>query len=173
MISGHPFEEPFLTYHVQRAKAGDYNSARWLRYNARKAQTAGIPVDPYVNLLIVLMRSGGGPRAWARKQRPKRKGQRGAGLGDHNQLLFAREVWKRIHLSGLTVENAVDKVRKCFDLESPYGVRNAYYRFARASNAPDRRVFLVELKRNFLDQHNQLRRLAQRLNSILNKLSSF
>ena len=144
--SGDPFKEPFIAYHLQRAKAGDYDSARWLRDNAKKALAAGTPVDPHIQFAAEQMRKGGLRKSLQQKKR----GDRGKGLGDHNQMLSAREMWKQINLARLPIREAARIVSVCFS-QSASSVINAYYRFAKTKDAEERRAFLVELSRDYQD----------------------
>lgn len=146
-------EHTLTTYHIRRAEAGDHDSARWLRDNIWRADRDGRPVDPYVRLLVRRMRKGG----LRKSRRVKKRGQRGPGLGEHRQLLLAREVWKHRHLAGCTPVGAADKVAIAF--QAAYeSARNAYYRFQRGAN---RRVLCIELARDFADDQEGWRALAR------------
>ena len=116
VTTGDAFEDPFITYHLQRAEAGDYDSARWLRDNVQKARKAGNDVDPYLLLCVKQMQKGG----LRRSRRIKEHGKRGKGLGDHHQLLYAREMWKQIKLAGLTIREAAKRLRARAKINSQF-----------------------------------------------------
>ena len=143
---GHLFEEPFITYHLERAHAGDYDSARWLRDNLKNRLAAGTPVDLHVMFAVSQMRKGG----LRRSRQKKGRGKRGKTVGDHHQLLFAREMWKQINLARLTIRGAAQHLSKPL-LRSQSSVINAYYRFTKTKEATERRAFRVELSRDYLD----------------------
>ena len=142
---GHIFQEPFITYHLLRAEDGAYESARWLRDGVRNALKAGVPVDPHVLLAVKLLQKGG----LRRSRQVKGRGKRGKALGDHNQLLYAREMWKQIKLAGYTFRDAATEVAKNVKRDKS-SVINAYYRFAK-TNAAEYKVFIIELKRDYFD----------------------
>lgn len=155
-ISGHTFDEPYITYHRLRAEAGDYDSARWLRDNVRAALKAGHHIHPYLLYLVEQMRKGG-LREWVRSKGHKGHGKRGAGLGDSNQLTLAVETWKQIKLARRTVRKAADYAANRLNLTSSSAI-NAYYRFA--NSEVERRVFFYELSRDYIDSPDAWRNLA-------------
>ena len=143
-----------VTYHVQRAKAGTYDSARWLNDNLRAADSDGRPVDPVVRLLVPQMQKGG----LRKSRRMRERGKRGHGrLGDL-QLFLAREMWKQHKLAACSIVRAADKVAATAHRSCSY-VRNAYYRFQRGA---ERRLLYYELTRDFIDDPQGWRALARR-----------
>jgi hypothetical protein len=143
--AGHPFGEPFITYHVQRARGGDYDSARWLRDNIRAADKDGRPVDPAIRFLVDKWRTGGLRKA----MRLKERGKRGAALGDHRQLLLAREMWKQVDLARVPITKAAADIARRYTYSYSKATA-AYYRFTRQSQA-DRRALCFELSRHIVD----------------------
>lgn len=138
--SEHPFVEPFIALHLQRAEAGNYESARWLRDNVQRSARERIAPEPHVSLWVKQMRKGDLRRSLQRKGL---RGARGPALGDHRQLLLAREMWKQIHLAGRTTDAAAEAVGK-----GRSSALAAYYRFMKP---PERRVLDFELARDCRD----------------------
>ncbi len=68
-------------------------------------------------------------------------------------------MWKLINLAGFTQRQAADRVARRIH-RSPSAARGAYYRFTKIRNAADRRTFLVELKRDYLDNPTHWDELA-------------
>lgn len=151
-----PFGPPYIGWHLQEAENGNHESARWLKDNVRAAERSGIEVDPYALWAVtdgfVRQMIKGGLRNNARRK--GQVGKRGKSeFGDHNQLLFAREMWKYLHLvAGATNRKAqlhVCRTVRSSPLPSKRAARNAYYRFTKG---PERRVLLAELSRDYVDQ---------------------
>lgn len=162
-----PFEEPFIAYHLNEALEGNYESARWLRDNARRAMNAGRSIDPILRLELHRMRKGGLRKAVRRKPR----GKRGKARGDQNQLLLAREMWKLRRLAGFTMRQAADRVAGVFHRSSSSAI-SGYYRFT--CRPDDRRDLLIELKCDYLacpESWAALARTSRRLNAALRRIA--
>ena len=155
-----------VTYHRERAEAGNHYSARWLRDNIRSADRDGRSVDPYVRFAVEQMRKG----ALRKSRRMKGRGKRGASLGNHNQLLLAREMWKQRYLRKYLVSRAAMEVVRAFPKVANDSAINAYYRGQRNAK---RRTLYFELVRDFNDDRDGWRTLArsdERLESALRAL---
>jgi hypothetical protein len=161
---------PVLTYHVQRAKTGNYASARWLRDNISAADRNKRPVSLYVRLLVDTWRQAEGGLRRAIQKKGQR-GKRGAGRGLYHQLHLAREVWKRRELAGNKgdkLDFAIDKVAANFHV--PHNTaRDAYYDFQRGACA---RTLYYELARDFADNPVGWRSLARTDGRLLAALQS-
>ena len=136
-----PFEGDFITLHLQRAEAGNVESARWLicglrtlresqkaLYKSAKAiDKPSYCLDVLTEIRIDRLNKGGVRQAMSIK-RELQRGQRGEAGGGHNQLRLAVAMWKQINLVGLTVRDAARFVSNEF-FRSDDAARNAYYRF--------------------------------------------
>lgn len=148
------------------------NKAPYLVGYVRMALKIGHHVDPLLLHFVKLLHPGGLRRALQKKGA---RGERGLGLGDHYQLLLAREMWKQINLTGLSERRAAESVaRRVY--RSASAARNAYYRFTKTNKAADRRMLVIELKRDYLDNRAHWTELASdplAVDVALTKLPSF
>lgn len=145
----HPFEAPYIHYHLAEAEDGSQESTEWLLDNLRRvlgdkarylveakcyADDAGCCIDEFDCWRIEQLRVGGSRRA---RQKRGQQGQRGPGFGEHVQLRMAAEMWKEHHLLNRPLREAADHVNDMFTQNNPQVRRtrsspiNAYYRFTK------------------------------------------
>jgi hypothetical protein len=172
--TGRTFDGAFISLHLQDAEKGDYESACWLRDNVNEALKKGNYVDPYLAFFIQDMVKGGLLKN-CRKLSKKNTGERSATLGEHNQLLIAREMWKYLNLvDGSTNRQAQENVceTRCVSpIPSLDMARNSYYRF---EAGPERHILLIELTRDYSDNADSWYRLCpdqKRIEAILKTIS--
>lgn len=144
---GHPFEEPFISMHLEDAENGDFEARQWLKSNVKEALKEGRPVDPHVRLSLEEMKKGG----LRKSAQIKGRGKRGAALGEHNQLRQAAEMFKHIRISGCTVRQAEQNVASRLNC-SESSARNAYYNHT--GNAQNEKDLFVQLAMDCIDNPN-------------------
>ncbi|GEM_PF-4743942 len=159
-----PFEPPFINWHLNEAENGNHESARWLKVNVRAAMRAGAAIDAYALFAVEKgfvkeMTKGGLRNNGMRKGQIGKRGK--SELGDHNQLLFAREMWKHLNLmlnsTNIKAQDYVCRMVKSRPQLTPTAAKNAYYRFTKGS---DRLILMAELSRDYLSHPETWRKLC-------------
>jgi len=145
--AGHPFEEPFITMHLEDAQNGNFEARQWLKRNVKKALKEGLPVDPHVLFYLKEMTKGG----LRKSAQIKGRGKRGVALGEHNQLRQAAEMFKQIKISGSTVLQAAQNVAARLHC-SESSARNAYYKYI--GDAQNEKDLFVQLDMDCIDNPN-------------------
>ena len=136
--AGHPFEEPFITMHLEDAENGDFDARQWFNKNVKKALKEGLPVAPHVLFSLKEMKKGG----LRKSAQIKGRGKRGSAMGEHNQLRQAAEMFKHVLIGGYTLRQAAQNVASLLNC-SDSSARNAYYKHM--GNAQNKKILFVQL----------------------------